>query len=175
MLTSVANGIRIANRNFVLRHPNGFDALVFRRTVTRTYGAAAGSMGGMPTLGGIGVLDADEEPEISYDPLGDARVVFTGVREPSGMSDTRDVSNTPMDMPREVLFEPVVSGAIEPKDGDLLCILPGAGIVFTYEVTDILAQIHIPPYVMRLQVQAQGDQAFSPQIAAMLAARPTAP
>jgi hypothetical protein len=174
MLNNVALSLRRANRNVTLRHPNAIPCQLYRRQVTRTDGLAAGTMGGAPTLGGLGMLDSDDEPEVEYTLLGDAKVLMLGMMQPGGMSDARDTTEDEFETTREASIEPITESAFEPKDADLVCVFPGGGIVVTYEVTKILATVHIPPYLAKVQMQAQGDLPFDPEIAAQLAARPDA-
>ncbi len=162
MLTQVPTAMRRANRAVVLRHRNTFAALVMRRSVTRTFGAEDGMLGGLPTLGGGSVLAADDEPQVDYKRLGPARVLFTTAYEPTTMNDRRDASDQ---QPTALaLIEPEVEGAFDIKDGDLVMLMPGAGVVVPYEVTNVISQVNIPPYVIRYELSAQGEMAFDPDV-----------
>jgi hypothetical protein len=170
MLTQVPNGLRQANRIMVLRHPNAVDALVFRRSVTRTAGAGAGNAGGLPTLGGLTVMDSEDEPEVSYIELGQAKVLFTGAYERQTINDRRDAPEAaPLG---EALIEPTSApAAFDIRDGDMVHVLPGLGTVIPFEVTNVINTVNIPPYVPRYELSAQGDLLFVPPFAASQAAR----
>ena len=71
MLNSVPKAINDAARTVTLRHPNRMDATVWRKEVNRT---ASGEVGGMPNIGGVGVLDSEDEADYSYEPVGDAAI-----------------------------------------------------------------------------------------------------
>lgn len=162
MLNAVPNAIRVAARAQVLRHPNSFKAEVQRRRVVRTAGAEDGMAGGLPTLGGIGVMDSEDEAEIDYELLGPAHVLFTSQYEGTTLADRGD-SAEPMEVV-QAMIEPDVAGAFDVKDGDLVMLLPGAGVVITYEVTNVISAVNIAPYVPRYELSAQGDLAFSPVV-----------
>ena len=67
MLTNVPSAVNRMARNVVINHPNTWECQVFRKRVTRTDGAP---VGGLPTMGGLGVLDSEDEESIDYDHLG---------------------------------------------------------------------------------------------------------
>ena len=54
MLTNVPSAVNRMARNVVINHPNTWECQVFRKRVTRTDGAP---VGGLPTMGGLGVLE----------------------------------------------------------------------------------------------------------------------
>lgn len=169
MLNNVATAVRRGSRIVVLRHPNAIDATVLRRRVARTAGAEGGTMGGLPTLGGMGVMDAEDEPEVDYDPLGPVKVLFTQAYEPTTMADRRDA---PEAMPSaQALIEAVTEGLFDIKDGDLVMLNPGGGVTIPYEVTNVLNTVNIPPYAQRYELSAQGVLAFDGEIAGELSSR----
>lgn len=172
MLNQVAETMRRANRAMVLRHPNALDCQVWRRKVTRTAGAEAGTIGGLPTLGGLTVMDSDDEPEADYELLGEGRVLFAGTYQPTALSDRRDVAMPDDQQPGIALIEPVECGAFEPKDGDLVMGMPGAGIVVTWEVTGVLNTVNIPPYVPKYELMPQEDLLWIPGVSDNQAGRP---
>jgi hypothetical protein len=170
MLTQVPQALRVAARAMVTRHRNAFDAQVFRRTVTRTAGAESGQGGGRPTLGGLAVMDPEDEAEVDYVPLGNAKVLFTGQYEDTTLSSRRDFAEQMATS--TALIEPDTQGAFEPKNGDLVMLFPGGGVVVPYEVTGITATVNIPPYVPRYELSAQGDLMFADVVAQSQAGRP---
>lgn len=109
MLNQVPQGLRIGARGMVLRHPNAMDCRVYRRRVVRTAGAEAGDMGGAPTLGGLGVMDTEDEPQVDYDDLGAGKVLFGGQNYAGAeMSDRRDFAEA---AEAEAMVEPITEGA----------------------------------------------------------------
>lgn len=169
MLNNVAIAVRRSSRTVTLRHPNAIDATVLRRRVTRTAGAEGGTMGGLPTLGGLGVMDPEDEAEVDYEPLGPAKVLFTQPYEGTTMADRRDA---PEAMATSLaLIEPITEGLFDIRDGDLVMLNPGGGVTIPYEVTNVLNQVNIPPYTPRYELSAQGVLAFDGEIAGELAGR----
>ena len=172
MLNQVPAAFRIAARAMVTRHPNAMECQVWRKTVTRTAGAESGQEGGLPTLGGLAVLKADDEAELDYVLLGNGHVLFAGVYEGTSLSDARDNAEAEPSAIANALIEPETAGAFEPKTSDLVMVMPGAGVVLTYEVTKVLNTINIPPYMPKYELSSQGDLMFVPGVAASQAARP---
>ena len=78
MLTSVPIEINRAARQITLYHPNAVDCTVMRKQVTRVSPDEPEMIGGMPTLGGMGVLDQEDETEWELVEVGEARLVMTG-------------------------------------------------------------------------------------------------
>lgn len=159
MLNAVPNAVRKASRVATLRHPNAFDGQLMRRVVKRTEGAEAGEAGGLPTLGGLAVMDPEDEPEVDYELMGDVRVLFTDQYQGTTMADRGDA---PESMGTAMaMIEPLEEGQFAPKDGDLVMLMPGAGVVIPYEVTNVINAINIPPYVAKYELSAQGDLVFA--------------
>lgn len=169
MLNQAAAAMRVANRAMVTRHRNAMDCQVYRKTVTRTAGAESGSLGGLPSLGGMGVIDSEDEAQVDFTLLGEGKVLFTQRYEGSTLADRRDNAEATTG---EALIEPNEEGAFEPKDGDLIMAMPGAGVVITYEVSRVLNVVNIPPYVAKYELEPQGDLMFLPEVAASQADRP---
>lgn len=153
MLNQVPNGMRVAQRGVVLRHPNAFDCQVWRKRTNRVHGAD-GELGGIPTLGGIGVTDTEDEAEFGYELLGEGKALFTGRYEGTTMQDNKESAESVTGV---ALIEPVEVDAFTPKDGDLVMLLPGAGVVIPYEVTNVLNTVNIPPYVAKYELSPQGN------------------
>lgn len=168
MLNQVPNALRIANRVMVMRHPNSMDCQLMRKAVTRTAGAEGGLLHNLPTLGGLGVMDNEDEAEVEYSPLGNGRVLFVGRYAGSTLSDRRDNAEAEVG---EAMIEPETEGAFEPRDGDLVMAMPGGGVVITYEVTKVFNAVNIPPYLPRYELTPQGDMTFIPGVADSIADR----
>lgn len=166
MLNQVAVTMRRAHRAMVLRHPNALDCQVWRRAVTRTVGAEAGTLGGLPTLGGIAVMDSDDEVQAEYELLGTGKVLFTGMYAGSQLSDRRDAAMPDADASLALIEPDDCAAGWEPKDGDLVMGMPGAGVVITWEVTSVMNTVNIPPYVPKYELSPQGDLLWIPGVSA---------
>lgn len=168
MLTQVPTAIRVGVRAMTMRHPNAMPCMVYRRVVTRAAGAGVELVGGLPTLGGLTVMDNEDEVETDYPLLGEARILFAGAYQPMQMGDRRDFNEAALG---EATIEPMVEGAFECKDGDLVMVMPGGGVVIPYEVTKVIGVVNIPPYVPKYEVAPQGDLLSIEAVAESLAAR----
>ena len=159
MLNRIPEGMRRAARTVAMNNPSAIECQVYRKIITRTEGAEAGEFGGQPTLGGLGVLTNEEEEEVDYHPIGDAKVLFVEQYQPTKLHDTRDSSDARAES--DALIVPVVENSFDLKDGDLVMVMPGAGIVIPYEVISVVSTVEIPPYVPKVRLAAQGDLDYS--------------
>jgi hypothetical protein len=160
MLNRIPQSMRNAARLVVIRHPNAVDCQVWRKRVTRVVGAEAGELGGLPTLGGMGVLDPEDEAQVDYDLLGDAKLLFAEPYTATKFNDQRDAAEARGET--DALVESVTDGLFEVKDSDLVMVMPGAGVVVPYEVVNIVSTVDIPPYVPKVRLAAQGVMDFPP-------------
>ena len=66
-LTRIQDVIERSTRQVVISHPNAYNCRLYRREVQRQ---APCEVGGMPTLGGTGVMSVADEAEIAWNFLG---------------------------------------------------------------------------------------------------------
>lgn len=145
MIDAAPRRINSASRTVTLKHPNSMDCEIWRKVVKR---AAPGDeeMGGRPTLGGLGVLTAEEEPEFDYEKLGEGRILLTGHYD--GMLSAVDRGDS---LAQEVAFvqaliEPLEAGQFVMTREDLVGVMPGGGVLIGYEIVDIPGSVNIYPY-----------------------------
>jgi hypothetical protein len=117
MLNNVPQAVNTLARNVVINHPNSYNCVMVRKRVTRT---AAGTVGGLPTLGGLGVISSDDEEAVEWDLMGNAYALETEIFTESSMMDRQDANNGGIDEFRYL---------IEPE------LLPGNGIGAVLSVT----------------------------------------
>ena len=146
MLHSVPMQINKAARSVTLRHPNGIPCHAFRQRVLRH---ADGGMGGMPTLGGLGVLDSSDEPDVEWELLGDAKLLIVENFQPSTVVDRGDALDNAE--PQIVALIEALRPAEDPahcmtKTKDVLYMLLHADVKIAYEVVAIDGDINIAPY-----------------------------
>lgn len=156
MLTAVPEQASRAARQVVIHHPNSIPCVVFRKKALRT---AAESIGGLPSVGGMGLLDSEDEAAYEYEELGEGKVLFSGVysASPGNVIDSDDgVSYAEGVM--ECRVEPLVEGAFMVDKHDQIQALPGNGFVISYEVVGITSPTSIPPYVRKLLVEPRQDE-----------------
>ena len=167
MIERIPGAVSIALRRVVLRHPRGLNCQVWRRSVTRPTAGVTGVtgvmeqiLGGLPTLGGMGVLSAEEEPSSEYQPLGAGRLLFCGTAPPmSTMNEhgNATVAAETVDAQVEPLADPGTPEHYTPKKGDLVLLQPGAGAVIAFTVEAVSTPTVISPMVRRLTLQRRDD------------------
>lgn len=158
MLHKVPEAIRRASRIVTLRHPNSMNCTIWRKRLLRD--DTSGTLGGMPNIGGVGVLDSEDEADFEYEPVGDAKIVFSGIWQGSG-ANWNDADTGVMysaDAPLEALIEFVDSSCgQEVQKNDRISIEPGSGIVLIYAVIGENSSVAIPPYVRKFILAERSD------------------
>lgn len=170
MLNSVPIAVSGNTRQVVLRHPNTMPCTVFRKVVTRVEPQSdtdpesptpndPSVMGGMPTLGGMGVLRSEDEADFEYVPLGEGRCLFAGPYVPNDLNERDDaVLQQPMQEAQvESLAAPGTPDHFVADIGHLVLITPGLGVVLAYEVATATGMSNIPPYVRKLVLNPRDD------------------
>lgn len=156
MLNNVSLAVRRSVRAVTLNHPNRMTCTVYRKVVTRT---APDSLGGLPTLGGLGVLNDEDETDFEYQPLGDGCVVMLGIYQGGGRSDDNSLLDNPNTPQQEAFLEPVVDDGFIPKKHDLVSIVIGDAIL-PYEITDITGTVNIPPFTQKYVLQLRDELVY---------------
>lgn len=160
MLHSVPMQINKAARSVTLRHPNGIPCHAFRQRVMRQ---ADGSMGGMPTLGGLGVLDSSDEPDVEWDWLGDAKLLIVENFQSSTVVDRGDALDNaePQIVALIEALRPVEDPAhFTAKTKDVLYMLLHAEVKIAYEVVAIDGDINIAPYSRKYILHKRDDLTY---------------
>ena len=140
MLNNVPLAIRRSVRAVTLNHPNRMTCTVYRKVITRT---APDTLGGLPTLGGLGVLEDDDEADFDYQSLGDGVVVMLQVYQGGFRSDDNSLLDNPNTSQQETLLEPLIDDGFTPKKHDLVSIVIGDALL-PYEITEITGTVNIP-------------------------------
>ena len=133
---------------------------VWQKVITRTTDT---TLGGLPTIGGAGLLDSEDEADFEYVERGDAKIVFTGqfVGEGANWNDQDTgviYSSPPTEALIECVLEPDADGFFVTVKPDMISVEPGGGIVLIYEVIGENSNINIPPYNRRYILAARSDQ-----------------
>ncbi len=167
MLTNVPKQINRAARQVTLRHPNSMDCALWKKEIKRAPSSTPEHFGGMPTVGGMGVLDSEDEADYSYVPLGNARIVFTERYEPAtgNMIDTEDGLNY-TEAPRQAMIECVAEPGspdwVLPDKPMVVTCFPGNGVVVPYQIVGTTGNIEIPPYTRKYLLNPLSDSAQWP-------------
>jgi len=164
MLHQIPINTNSTMRTVVLRHPNSVEVSVFRKEVKRVDAATPGTMGGLPTLGGMGVLDSEDEDDFEFTPLGDGKLLPCEAFQPSDMVDRNDGINAAEGVLMYCMIEPVVKPDapeyFELKTHDLVFLVVWEGVYVGYEVVGRETNINIPPYTRRYMLQKRDDLKF---------------
>lgn len=153
MINNVPIRIMEASRTVTLKHPNSMDCTVYRKVLLR---ASDGTMGGMPTLGGLGVLKNEDEDEFEYQPLGLGKILITSRFEGGDMFDRGDgiVADQPM---QEALIVSVDVPGFELKKQDLIGVMPGGGVLIGFEIVGITGNVSIYPYTTKFIITPRDE------------------
>ena len=156
MLNNVPLAIRRSVRAVTLNHPNRMTCTVYRKVITRT---APDTLGGLPTLGGLGVLEDDDEADFDYQSLGDGVVVMLQVYQGGFRSDDNSLLDNPNTSQQETLLKPLIDDAFTPKKHDLVSIVIGDALL-PYEITDITGTVNIPPFTQKYVLQLRDELVY---------------
>lgn len=156
MLNNVPSAINRMARNVVINHPNTFNCVVIRKRVTRT---APETIGGLPTIGGIGVISSDDEESIAWDTLGNGYALPAEGFQPSQMMDRQDANNGAVDEYR-FLIEPEVVDAFDISKNDVFYLIIDV-VRLAYEVVSMETTSNIPPYTPRCVCNRRNDLDFT--------------
>lgn len=169
MLSIVPQTINASRRLVVLNHPNSMECEVWRRQVQRTAlvgDAPNDRLGGAPTIGGLGVLSAEDESEVTWIQIGDAKVLFGGIFQGTSEMDA-DNGLIPVQQSEaqiECILGAQDAGYFTVDRNDLIMALPGGGIVLTFEVVGETGSVNIPPYTRKYILNARDDLGYIPGI-----------
>ena len=156
MLNNVPLAIRRSVRAVTLNHPNRMTCTVYRKVITRT---APDTLGGLPTLGGLGVLEDDDEADFDYQSLGDGVVVMLQVYQGGFRSDDNSLLDNPNTSQQETLLEPLIDDGFTPKKHDLVSIVIGDALL-PYEITEITGTVNIPPFTQKYVLQLRDELVY---------------
>lgn len=159
MLNNVPQGITALTRQVVLHHPNAYNAEVYRRTLNRV----APPAGGYPTLGGMMVLNGEDEDDITWDLVGLAYVLQAESFAPAPVVEHGDAT-LGAGLELRFLIEPEAMigdpGGFEIQQNDVLYLLFGTGPnapKIGYEVNGTEVMVNVPPFVTRYVCARRDD------------------
>ncbi|MBY0475413.1 MAG: hypothetical protein K2Q13_10200 [Nitrosomonas sp.] len=157
MLNNVPGAVTRMTRNIVINHPNTWECQIFRKTVNRV---GDGVSGGLPTLGGIGVMSADDEEDVTFESIGVGYALQAETFMASSMMDRQDANNGFAGEFR-FLIEPEepsgMPGYFTIKKRDIAYLVISDDVKLAFEIVDIETVINIPPFAMRYVANRRGD------------------
>ena len=162
MLNNVAIAMNKANRQRTLREPNAIDCVLFTKQVERESEGA--SFDGYPDLGGVGVLNDEDEVNYSWVYACDAKIHFAqGYAAPLGNTADNGARLDYADGVTEASIEPIIDpgqpGYVQPAKRMLVALLMGDGLIINYEIVDVTGNVNIPPYTRKYLVNPRPDEA----------------
>lgn len=157
MLVNVPSAINRMTRNIVINHPNTWECQVYRKSVTR---ADEPLEGGLPAMGGLGVLSSDDEEKVEWQHLGNGYALPVDQFSPSSMMDRQDAN---IGFANEFRFlieaeaETNAPGYFVPRKNDILVLVITDDVRLAFEIVDVEAVNNIPPFSMRYVANRRGD------------------
>jgi len=159
MSNRVVETINRMNSRVMRKRAPVFFAQVFRKVIRRT---AATTIGGIPTLGGLAVLDSVDEDDIEFEFLGNARAVRINDFSPSMMMDRQDAHNGSGNEYRFLIEPEAVSGApgwFDVRNHDVMYLwADNVGTVkVAFEVVGVETVNNLAPYSVRYVCNKRAD------------------
>lgn len=159
MLHLVPRGINALTRNVVINHPNTFNCQVYRKEVTRDGG---GTMGGKQLMGGIGVIETDDEEKYEYNWIGNGYALPAQNFEPARLVSRGDANVGPDEF--QFLIAPEEPSGSEDwfdiRTHDIVYILLGSGpkpAKLAFEVVGRDTTVNIAPFCARYVCNRRDD------------------
>ncbi|SFK63370.1 hypothetical protein SAMN05216302_101114 [Nitrosomonas aestuarii] len=156
MLNNVSNGVNRMVRNVVINHPNSWECQVFKKIVNRA---------NPQTIGGMGVLNSDDEDDVSWELLGSGYALSADMFSPSSMTDRLDANNGFSDEAR-YLIEPEnpagTTDGFSVAKHNVIYIIVSELVRVAYEIVDIETVSNIPPFVFRYVTNRRADLDIMP-------------
>lgn len=161
MLNNVPIQVNRAARQVTLRHPNGMDCSLWKKVILRV-NDPADNFGGLPTIGGAGVLDSEDEADYTYEFLADAKISFTGqyIGADSNTIDTENGLNyfaAAMEALIECTAELGSPEWVMPDKPMVVTVFPGNGVVVPYQIVGTTGNVNIPPYTRKYVLNPLSD------------------
>lgn len=164
MLYQIPMNTQKTMRTVVLKHPNAMDVAVFRKVLKRQDEQPDSMMGGLPTLGGMGILDSEDEDDFEMQPLGEGRLLPCEPFQASQMVDRNDGIDPADGVYTYCMIEstgaPGSPEDFELKSHDYVFIVVWEGVYTGYEVVGRETNINIPPFVRRYVLNKRDDLQF---------------
>jgi hypothetical protein len=155
MINDVPRRVMEAANTVALKHPNSMDATIYRKVFKRT-NAGGETMGGLPTLGGLGVLTPEDEDQFEYKEVGEAKLLVVSRFDGEVDTTDREDSVVPGTDMQEALIASVGT-AFEIKKYDLVAAMPGGGVVIAFEVLKLPSTVTIYPYTTKYVIAPRDD------------------
>jgi hypothetical protein len=144
-------------RNVVINHPNAWECHVYRKVINRSDEPMSG---GIPTIGGMGVISSDDEEDISWELVGIGYALQVEPFQPSVMMDRVDANNG-FENEIRYLVEPEepsgMPGYFEIRKNYVIQIIISDNVKLAHEIVNIETVSNIPPFVTRYVTNRRAD------------------
>jgi hypothetical protein len=153
MLSTVPQQMNLMARNVTLRHPNNMNCEIYRKIILRT---SSTETEGYPTLGGMTVLDSEDESQIDWNDIGPAMLLNCEPFISSQMvnrDDGVDQAAAEMYVMIEFLTPPTDPDAKVVDKHDVVMIEVSADVKIGYEVMEVDAVVNVPPFARRYRIE----------------------
>lgn len=163
MIERVSEQINVMTRNVVIKHPNSMNCLVYKAKIKRN---EPEEYAGIPTMGGMGVMDEDDEVEYDYEYCGDGYALPLDIFEPAPMMDRNDSNAGPSNEFRFLIMPRANSGEkdfFEVSTHDVVMLLLGVPEELdtcpqlAFEVVGRETTTNVPPFNIRYVCNRRDD------------------
>jgi hypothetical protein len=154
MLNAVPEQLTKMARSVVINHPNAWNCEAYRKKMLRTDPTT--QIGGIPTLGGLSVLDSEDESAIEWEWIGNGFALQAEPYQPSlMMSSGGAINNAAIELRFLIVPESVDDFVL--KKHDVIYLLLGESIKLAWEIIAIEAMVNIAPYTTRYILNKRSD------------------
>jgi hypothetical protein len=153
-ISAIPQRVMEATATVTRKHPNSLDVTIYRKVLKRK---SDGEMGGLPTLGGLGVLSPDDEDEYEYREVGEGRMLITSRFDGELDTTDREDSFVPEAAMIEATIAPLVGPQFDIHKYDLVAAMPGGGVVIGYEILKLPTTTTIYPYTTKYVLAPRDD------------------
>ena len=163
MIEKVAEQINAMTRTTIIRHPNSMNCLVYGQKILRR---EPEEYAGIPTMGGMGVMDEDDEVDYEYVYKGDGYALPVDQFSPAPMMDRNDANTGPEDEFRFLIIPRANSGEedfFELSTHDVVMLLLGMPEdvetcpQLAFEVVGRETTTNVPPFNIRYVCNRRDD------------------
>jgi hypothetical protein len=155
MLNSIPEAVNAMAVAVIQNHPNAVNCSCYRKVLLRSGGEA---VGGIPTLGGMAVLDSEDEDDIDIQWIGNGYALQAEPFQPSMMMDNQDANNSYAVQIPFLIVPESVDNEFTLKKRDLIMLLFNDGLIkLAWEIVAIETVINVPPFTHRYLLNKRAD------------------
>lgn len=161
LLNNVPVAVYKATLQTMRMRPNTFEIELWRKTVTRTTPDGGAGGDNLPTIGGMGQLSGEDEPEYNVAAIGEGIMFFVGPFQGMALTNSGEAMAGGDVQATEAVIVPVAlpneTGHFEVKRQDVVMLKYDMGVVIPFMVVDILTGMNIPTFSRRYVLNKLDD------------------